>query len=321
MIAGILSPGAGMPISRLERTANLAAVVEALQRDGAVVVTELAELSLVDAVRAELRPLFDARGRDTRSDFNGARTLRAPSALLAAAPTAADLVDHDLVVEVANAVLLPYCATYQVGSMTGIEILPGESAQALHRDDSLYPIEISGLELQIGVMWALDDFTEENGATRVVPGSHRFLRSWHLPGLSNWEAAAMPKGSALFYLGSTWHGGGANRSDAPRMGLINTYSLGWLRQEANLYLEVPPEAAARFGPRLRALLGYTAHGAGDDLIGKFRGECPAWVATPPEAAWRGDRGQVGTAADARAQSGIAADDNEASSASGGPAES
>jgi hypothetical protein len=88
------------------------------------------------------------------------------------------------------------------------------------------------------------------------------------------------------------------------MGLINTYSLGWLRQESNQYLENPPEVAARFGPRLRALLGYTPHGSGDDRIGKFRGDSPAWVETPPEPAWRDERGQVGTAADAKAQAGV-----------------
>jgi len=114
----------------------------------------------------------------------------------------------------------------------------------------------------------------------------------------------MPKGSALFYLGSTWHGGGANRSHAPRMGLINVYSLGWLRQESNQYLMTPPEIAAKFRPRLRALLGYMGHGSGDDIIGKFRGDCPAWVDEPPELPWRDQRGQVGTAADAKAQAGV-----------------
>ncbi|MDJ0779789.1 MAG: phytanoyl-CoA dioxygenase family protein [Gammaproteobacteria bacterium] len=299
-----------MPIARFEPTASAGAIVDALQRDGAAIVTGLATPATVDTIRTELRPHLDARGLETESDFNGSRTLRVYSSLLGLAPTAAMLVDHDLVIAVANEVLLPHCATYQVGSLTGIEILPGEGAQALHRDDSLYPIEISGLELQIGVMWALDDFTEENGATRVVPKSHRFLRSWHLPGLDGWESAVMPKGSALFYLGSTWHGGGANDSDDPRMGLINTYSLGWLRQEANQYLEMPPEVALQFGPRLRALLGYTAHGAGDDLIGKFRGECAAWVDTPPEPAWRDDRGQVGNAVDVRAQAGVGAKDRD-----------
>ncbi len=293
-----------MPLINIERTADIGAVVEALRRDGAVVVTELAESSLVDAIRAELRPQFDAYGLKACSDFNGSRTLRCWTGLLSSAPSAADLIDHDMVVGVADAILLPHCATYQVGSMTAIEILPGESAQALHRDDSLYPIENAGMELQIGVMWALDDFTAENGGTRVVLGSHRFLRSWHLPGVSDWETAVMPRGSALFYMGSTWHGGGANQSNAPRMGLINTYSLGWLRRESNQYLETPPEVAGRFGPRLRALLGYTPHGSGDDRIGNFRGDCPAWVETPPEPAWRDERGQVGTATDAKAQAGI-----------------
>jgi len=293
-----------MPLTYFDRTTETGSVVEALRRDGAVVVKELAESSLVEIIRAELRPQFDAYGLKTRSDFNGARTLRCSTSLLSSAPSAASLIDHDMVVGVANAVLLPHCATYQVGSISGIEILPGQPDQALHRDDSLYPIENAGMELQIGAMWALDDFTAENGGTRVVLGSHRFLRSWHLPGVSDWESAVMPSGSLLFYMGSTWHGGGSNQSNAPRMGLINTYSLGWLRQESNHYLETPPEVAARFGPRLRALLGYTPHGSGDDQIGNFRGDCPAWVETPPEPAWRDERGQVGTAEDAKRQTGV-----------------
>ena len=292
-----------MPLAYLDRTADTGTVVQALRRDGAVVVTGLAEHSLVDTVLAELRPQLDASGLKSLSEFNGDRTLRFNN-VLSTAPSAAGLVDHDMVVGVANEILLPHCATYQVGSMTAIEILPGESAQALHRDNSLYPIEISGLELQIGVMWALSDFTTDNGGTRVVPGSHRFLRSWHLPDVSDWESSEMPKGSALFYLGSTWHGGGANRSNGPRAGLINTYSLGWLRQESNQYLVTPPEVAAQFGPRLRALLGYTPHGSGDDRIGNFRGDCPAWVEAPPEPAWRDDRGQVGRQADVDAQAGV-----------------
>ncbi|MEM7562330.1 MAG: phytanoyl-CoA dioxygenase family protein [Pseudomonadota bacterium] len=299
-----------MRVTRFDSTTNGMEIAAAMQRDGAAIVSNLVDPALIDTIRHELRPLFDARGLETCSDFNGSRTLRVGSRLLGEAPTSAALVDHDLVIAIANEILLPHCATYQIGSLTGIEILPGESEQALHRDDSLYPIEVSGLELEMGVMWALDDFTEENGATRVVPGSHRFIRSWHLPGLEDWESAVMPRGSALFYLGSTWHGGGANQSDAPRMGLINTYSLGWLRQESNQYLEMPPEIAAGFEPRLRALLGYTAHGAGDDLIGKFSGDCTAWVDEAPIEAWHKNRGQVGTASDARAQSGVISDSND-----------
>jgi ectoine hydroxylase-related dioxygenase (phytanoyl-CoA dioxygenase family) len=292
-----------VPLNSLENTADTRAIVEALRRDGAVIVNDVANSSLVDTITTELRPILDKVGLSSRSAFNGDSTLRASYGLLEQAPSTAQLVDHDLVVDVANEILLPHCASYTIGSMTAIEILPEESAQALHRDDSLYPIDNAGMELLIGVMWALNDFTEENGGTRVVPGSHRFIRSWHLPDLSGWETAVMPKGSVLFYLGSTWHGGGANQSAATRLGLINTYSLGWLRQESNQYLDTPPEVAARFEPRLRALLGYMPHGRGDDIIGDFEGDCPAWVDTPPEPAWQDERGQIGTAADAKKQTG------------------
>lgn len=277
-------------------------ILAALRRDGAVIVTGLIESALADAVAQELRPWFDQAASDEASAFDGPLTNRF-NCVLQGAPSAAALVEHDMVVAIANDVLLPHCANYTVGSMTAIEILPGEKGQALHRDDTLYPIELAGMELQIGVMWALNEFTEDNGATRVVSGSHRYLRSWHLPSLSQWEAATMPKGAALFYLGSTWHGGGANASDHSRIGLINTYCLGWLRQESNQYFETPPRVAKHFSPRLRALLGYTPHGSGDDQIGTFVGDCEGWLETPPEADWRDERGQVGGAGDVDAQAG------------------
>lgn len=292
-----------MPLQYLDKTTDSATIIQALRRDGAVVVKEVADHDDVDAIVNELRAPLDQNDSDAASAFDGTRTLRSSYTLLADAPSAARLVDHDLVIDVANEILLPHCASYNIGSLTAIEIHPGEAGQALHRDDSLYPIETAGMELLIGVMWALNDFSEENGGTRVVPGSHRFLRSWHLPDVTAWESAKMPKGSALFYLGSTWHGGGANNSDAPRLGLINTYSLGWLRQESNPYLDTPPEVAVQFEPRLRSLLGYSAYGAGDDTIGGSSGRSPAWVHESPEPDWNSERGQIGSHDNAKAQSG------------------
>jgi ectoine hydroxylase-related dioxygenase (phytanoyl-CoA dioxygenase family) len=169
------------------------------------------------------------------------------------------MIGHARVLAVADAILKPHCLTYRIGSTTGIEILPGEDDQVLHTDDSMYPLRIPELEFQIGVMWALNDFTEDNGGTRVVLGSHGVSMDDDET-LDEPVQAAMPKGSALFYMGSLWHGGGANRSSGPRMGLINTYSLGWLRQEVNQYLAVPPEIAAQYGETIRCLLGYTKHG-------------------------------------------------------------
>jgi ectoine hydroxylase-related dioxygenase (phytanoyl-CoA dioxygenase family) len=114
---------------------------------------------------------FDKEGRLTESDFNGYRTLRT-SGTLARSCTSAELIGHARVLEVADAVLLPHCINYQLGSTTAIEILPGESEQFLHTDDAIYPLRVPGLQLQVSAMWPLVDFTLENGATRLVPRSH-----------------------------------------------------------------------------------------------------------------------------------------------------
>ena len=285
-----------MLLKSFDANASPAAVVDVLRLDGGVIVRELAAVNLIDACVAELRSSFNEFDESQRTDFSGSKTLRC-SGVLRYAPSCAELIAHQMVLDVADAILLPSCAEYQLGSATGIEILPGETDQQLHRDDTPYPIQVAGLELQIGVMWAFDDFTAENGATRVVSGSHRFLRAWHRPDLTRWANAVMPKGSALFYLGSTWHGGGANRSHSPRTGLINTYCLGWLRSEENHCLEVPPQVARRYNERVRRLLGYTTHGAGHDQLGYYGGDDAAWVRQKEAEAVA--RGQVPGNADAR----------------------
>ncbi len=291
-----------MSLTYLDPTAGAAKVASVLHREGAVAVRNLVGPDLADTVAAELRPQLDAEGLKSRSIFNGDLTRRCGH-VLSTAPSAAELVENDLVLNVLDETLLPFASTYRISSLDAIEVMPGEKDQALHRDDTVYPIDLAGMELTVGVMWALSDFSEENGATRIVTGSHRYLRSWHLPDISRWEASVMPKGSAVFYLGSTWHGGGANRRNAPRLGLVNTYCLGWLRPEANQYLTYTPEVAARFSPQVRALLGYMPHGATDDLCGGFRGQCPAWVDTPPRPTWRAERGQAATVENATSQGG------------------
>jgi len=115
------------------------------------------------------------------------------------------------------------------------------------------------MEWQISTNWAVDDFTEENGATHVVPGSHLW-KELRDPEEMGQIRAVMPQGSVLFYLGSVLHGGGANRSERPRIGLVNTYSLGWLRQEENQYLTIPREVAESYPEPIRRLMGYQGHG-------------------------------------------------------------
>ena len=160
-----------MQLPIFENNADVDTVVGAMRRTGAAVVANVLDADIVDAGAAEMKVEFDARGKLQRDDFTGHRTLRC-SSVLGYAPTTARMIGHPWVLAVADEILKPHCLTYRIGSTTGIEILPGEDDQALHTDDSIYPLRIPGLEFRIGVLWALDDFTEENGATRVVLGSH-----------------------------------------------------------------------------------------------------------------------------------------------------
>ena len=133
---------------------------------------------------------------------------------------------------------------FLLSAPTGISIGPGEAAQRLHRDDSVYPVARPHPELVVNTMWALDDFTVENGATLVVPGSHRWPADRRaVEGEA--VAATMPAGSVLFYVGSLLHAGGANRTAAPRLGVILEYCAGWLRPQENHVLGVPKDDRAR----------------------------------------------------------------------------
>ncbi len=260
-------------LERFDDDAPVSDIVEAIRRDGAAIVENYIDDAVADEVRDDLREPFDQVGRSTESDFNGYTTLRVNS-VLDISPASAGIVGHRGMMRVLDAILLDHCTSYLIGSCTAIEIHPGETTQVLHRDDTIYPVQIPGIELQVSVMWALETFTELNGATRLVPESHRWP-PWRSPGPDDPVVSAeMPKGSALFYLGSVWHGGGANHDRRPRAGLINTYCLGWLRQEVNHVLAVPRATAAALPEHLQRLMGYSLHGG---MLGYYptdRGRVP-----------------------------------------------
>ena len=233
-------------------------MVAALQQNGAVVINAVLPEAVSEELCADLRPEFDREGHLYQNEFNGHQTLRVGGVTKYSShfPT---LLLHPTVLAIADAILKPHCEVYQVGSTTAIEILPGEDAQVLHADDACYPSHLLPFEMQISALWALDDFTVENGATRVVPRElgvekPEDAREEHV------VQAVMPKGSVVIYLGSTIHGGGANRSDAPRKAVVNTYCLGWLRQEENQYLTLTKEEVAAQSDEMRRMLGFQAHG-------------------------------------------------------------
>ena len=243
-----------MPIAHLRSESHPDEVAAAVGRDGAVIVDGVATPSHLQRIEAELGPFLDATptGPD---DFSGMTTRRTGS-LIARSPACRDLVMHPLALGTART-FLAHATTIQLHLTQAIAIGPGETAQPIHRDQwafDFFPFP-SGYEVQCNTIWALTDFTEENGATRVAVGSNRAPDGTSF-GPDDTEPAEMPRGSVLFYSGSVYHGGGANRSDATRIGLNITYNVAWLRQEENQYLSVPREVAATLPTDLLRLMGY-----------------------------------------------------------------
>jgi ectoine hydroxylase-related dioxygenase (phytanoyl-CoA dioxygenase family) len=228
-------------------------VVSDLSRDGYSVVESLLPADEAAAVRAGLRAVLDETPLG-RNDFEGYRTRRI-YALFAKTRAFDALAVHPLLLGVLDAVLGP---SYQLSAPTGIEIGPGEKAQFLHTDDAIYPLPRPHPEVVLNTMWALDDFTLDNGATRVVPGSHRWTDRQPVDP-DETVPVTMPAGSVLFLVGNLWHGGGANRTDVPRLGVLLEYAAGWLRPQENHVIAVPPETVRTLDPRLQELLGYGIH--------------------------------------------------------------
>jgi ectoine hydroxylase-related dioxygenase (phytanoyl-CoA dioxygenase family) len=227
-------------------------VIAGLDEVGYAIVEGVLSPDQVAETKAEMRRVLDATPYG-RNDFEGFGTKRI-YALFGKTRVWDEPAISLLVLGVLDRVLGP---AYQLSAPTGIEIGAGEKAQVIHRDDQIYPLPRPHQEVVVNTMWPLDDFTEENGATRIIPGSHR-SHEQPPPGTPT-VAAEMPAGSVMFYLGSVWHGGGANRTDRTRLGVILEYVAGWLRPQENHLLAVPREVAVELPERLQELLGYNIY--------------------------------------------------------------
>jgi ectoine hydroxylase-related dioxygenase (phytanoyl-CoA dioxygenase family) len=227
-----------------------AEVAQRLLEDGYVVVADLLSPEEVAAARADLSRVLRATPTG-RNDFEGRATQRV-YALFAKTRTFDAAATGPLLLDVLDRVL----GHYQLSAPVGIRIGPGETAQVLHRDDSVYPLPRPGPPVVVNTMWPLDEFTARNGATRFIPGSHRWAPDRTPAPEDPVQTALLEPGSALFYLGSLWHGGGANRADEPRLGVILEYAAGWLRPQENHCLAVPREIVSNLPARLQELLGY-----------------------------------------------------------------
>ena len=230
--------------------------LQRIERDGYTIVEDVFSAEDADATLAELARLERELGIDfATNDFEGRATRRVYN-LLAHGRRFEAIPVHPRVLPVVEGVLDPGCL---VSSLSSIAIHPGETAQPIHADDQLLPLPKPHVATVCNTMWALTDFTEENGATRIIPGSHK---ADHSPAYGSEPpsiAAEMPRGSVLIWHGSLGHGGGANRSQGVRVGIAMNYCAGWIRQQENQQLGIPREIARGFSPRLRELVGYAVY--------------------------------------------------------------
>jgi ectoine hydroxylase-related dioxygenase (phytanoyl-CoA dioxygenase family) len=244
-------------------------LVDALERDGCAVVTGITDPATRNAIARELEPHLEKADANAATDRNNKYFVESAgfypgntkriTALIAKSETFRSFVTHPLMLSVCDAILKPNCASYQLHVSSALVVGPGATEQVLHREDDAYQFfKVPRPNLVLASMWAMTDFTARNGATKLVPGSHRWSAG-RTPRAEEIVAAEMPAGAVLIWMSGTLHGAGANTSDQWRFGVFLSYSLGWLRQEENQYLDVPPGLAQTLPAELRDLVGYKLH--------------------------------------------------------------
>ena len=243
-------PFRAMTLLRLGPDATVDDAAASLDEHGYALVEGVLPPADVEGRLAGLGELLDATPTG-RNFFEGFRTQRV-YAVYAKTRAFDDLAVHPLLLGALDHALGEH---YQFSAPVALQIGPGEKAQILHRDEDIYPLPRPHDPVVVNSMWALCDFTADNGATRLVPGSHRWPED-RRPDESEAVAVAMPAGSVLIYLGGLWHGGGANTTDRPRPGLLLEYVVSWLRPQETQLVAVPPEVVRDLPERLQELLGY-----------------------------------------------------------------
>ena len=225
--------------------------VKEVAEQGYTIVENAIEPTLIDELNAALARLEQYLDvQPAPNSFEGHKTLRVYN-LLAYDDLWQQVPVHQHVLPVVERVLDPGCI---ISSLSSIDILPGEIAQPIHADDQLIPLPKPHPPTVCNSMWALTDFTEANGATRLIPGTHLADHSPDYGAEYDSIAAEMPKGSVLIWHGSLWHGGGANATNEARVGIAMNYCAGYIRQQENQQLGLPREKVQTFAPRLRELV-------------------------------------------------------------------
>ena len=231
-------------------------VIESLDENGYIIIKNVISQKDLANLHKELEPFFVSR-LNCQAQFFGFNTKRI-EALFAKSKVVQDMATNPIILELVDSVLGKNCDGFQINLTQGIRINPGEKAQLLHPDSALFPISNKPFEFVVNALWAYSDFTKDNGATLIVPGSHKWPEQ-RAPTPDEICYAEMPAGSVLLYQASLLHGGGENITAEARTGLAISYCLGWLRQSENQYLSYPIDVVRSFSPKLQQLIGYNVH--------------------------------------------------------------
>lgn len=231
-------------------------VTRSLDELGYVILKNAENADFIRRVADDLEHHFESRP-NSQGSFWGRKTTRI-EAVLSKSPKTHPLVLNKYVLSLVDYTLKPNCDLYCLNLTQGIRIYPGERAQVPHSDSDMFPVQNKPFDFMVNVIWALSDFSAENGGTILVPGSHNWEKG-RLPQPSEMVKAEMQMGDLLFYKSSLIHSGGANTTELSRTGLAVSYCLGWLRQSENMYLTYPPDIARTFPKELQSLIGYNVH--------------------------------------------------------------
>ena len=271
MSDAVFAPTAPPPELAADAVAD--AHVGTIRRDGYVVIPDVLSAAEVAAMRAALAPHLEGQ-RMGRNDFEGFRSERV-YALLAKDPALALLVEHPRLLAIVDRLLAP---TYLLSAFLAINVHAGETPQGWHFDDGGCMVPRPRVMHGVSAIWALDDFTEANGATQVIPGSHRWDDDTVVAPGTAAVSICMTAGSVLVLAGTLMHRGGASRGPRPRLGVTPQYCQPWLRQIENMALAVPPDVARGLSPRVQELLGYAI--AAPSFMGYVNGRHPRRLLQP-----------------------------------------
>lgn len=240
----------------------------AIERDGYVILPDLLSAAELAEIRASVTPLLDKTGRN---GFEGRATQRVYS-VLNKTRSCDRIVDHPRVLALLDRLFMP---NYLLSMLQVINIEPGEQAQMLHTDDGFYPLPRPRKALGAATIWAIDDFTDDNGATEILAGSHKWAD--REPADADREPVLMSAGSCVFFPGTLWHGGGANRSQQDRLAVTAQYCEPWLRPQEAFTLSMTRDTVRTVTEDIRRMLGYSIH---PPFIGQVDGMHPKRLLEP-----------------------------------------